>query len=77
MMEEQRVPLLVDLERRQVGCALLQAGCGGSPQSAAFRLFSSEDWFIAPTDGMKLINGTMKEFEMYARMCQQARKNKA
>lgn len=76
--EEKKYSLLVDLERKQVGCVLLQAVYGGDSHTPAYHAFNHDVWFVAPTPNMRMIRGTLKEFQLFAKMCEvNKNKNKA
>ena len=63
--QEKKIPLVVDMKTRKVGCVLIQAAYGGD-NSLVGVLFDTEDWVLAPTDDMKLIGGTLKQWTEHA-----------
>jgi len=44
--------LVYDMSRKQVGCALLQASCGGTIDNFSLAMFNN--WLLAPTNEMEL-----------------------
>lgn len=58
------LPLVFDPTLNKVGCVLLQAALGGT--RGLCYLFDTEDWFLAPTENMKMYQGTREEWEQVA-----------
>lgn len=54
--------LVYDFDLKAPACVLLQAVMGGESQSKAFHNFDSTHWLVAPTPGMKLVNGTDEQW---------------
>lgn len=56
------MPLLAyDIQRRKVGCVLLQAAMGGD--SALAKRIPTEDWLTAPTPDLQVYRLTDEEAE--------------
>ncbi len=55
--------LVVDVELRRPGCALLQAAMGGDPGIA--NLFDADKWLIAPTPAMKCYSISDEQLEQF------------
>ncbi len=49
---EKEIVFLADLEKKMIGCVLLQAAFGGN--SSIVHQVNTDKWFLAPTDNMKL-----------------------
>jgi hypothetical protein len=62
MPEEKKIRLVYDLDLKRPACALLQAAMGGDSHALYEVGFTSEDWLISPTPGMRLIAGTLDEW---------------
>lgn len=59
------IPVIVDLDTREVGCVLVQAGMGGDT-GLVKELFASAGWFTAPNDRTARVYGTRGEWELFA-----------
>lgn len=62
----------VNTKTRKVACVLLQAMYGGDRRVPL--LFDPEDWEIATTDDMHLVDGTQEQWEREAERQRQKRK---
>lgn len=52
MIEQYPMFIVYDMTKKQIGCALLQAGYGGTIDN--FSLLKFNNWLVAPTDNLKL-----------------------
>ena len=67
-----RTRLLVDLKLKRPGCVLLQAVARGD-SGTLHRHFDTEDWLVAPTDGMRMVLGTDDEWARFAALTRKGR----
>lgn len=58
--------LLVDFSELKIGCPLLQTAHLTDYQSINY-LFDPEDWFLFPTPDMRLVEGTLEQFQFLAK----------
>lgn len=56
-----KVALIFDVEQRRPACVLIQA-VAGCPGDLVSQLFNDESWLVAPTPGMRRIEGTREEW---------------
>lgn len=61
---EPTLAAIIDPQRRQIGCVLVQAVFGGDP--AVCHLFDSRLWATAPTETMRGARGTRSDWEALA-----------
>lgn len=57
--------LVVDVATKRPGCVLLQAGYGCN-SSLVSELFDTDDWVLAPTAEMAVVNGTYEQWKGHA-----------
>lgn len=57
--------LVIDIKLKRPACVLLQAGFGGD-NGILHQYFDSEDWLVAPTADMRMIEGTPEEWKAFA-----------
>lgn len=57
--------VVIDVKQRRPGCVLLQAALGGD--SGIVSTFPADSWLLAPTDDMRLIEGTPEQWASFTR----------
>lgn len=53
--------ILFDPKLMRPGCVILQAAYGGDRRAGT--IFDSSTWLVAPTDGMRLIRGSLAQWQ--------------
>lgn len=61
----QRFRLAVDVVQRRPACVILQAVFGGDRYIVG-RYFNARTWLVAPTDDMRMVEGTIENWKMFA-----------
>lgn len=61
--------LLADFDNFKIGCVLLQAAYGCSPDLVYKFGFDTKTWDICPTPTQRLVEGTEEQWTMFAAMC--------
>ena len=74
-MTEKTYKLVVDVATKRPGCVLLQAGCGGDNHLVS-ALFDPEDWVLAPTEKMGMVEGTREQWTRHAELLRLRRNTK-
>jgi len=54
MKTEFPIVIAYDMEEKKIGCALIQAGMGGTISTFDLQRFGVENWLLAPTSKMEL-----------------------
>lgn len=74
-MTDKTYNLVVDAATKRPGCVLLQVPYGGDSRLVS-ELFDTEDWVLAPTKEMYVVNGTRQQWERHAELLRLRRKTK-
>lgn len=69
---EEKYVLMFDCDTKSVGCVIIQAAFGCNAQLVYEFGFDTKSWATSPTPGMKRIIGTAAEWEMAAKMANEA-----
>ena len=76
MLEPGSIVLVADIEKKMVGCALIQA-MAGCPSLLLYDLgFDTATWQVSPEAGQRKIAGTIEEWKKYAAICNAAHARK-
>ena len=60
-MEKFPMTFMYDMQKKQIGCALIQATFGCTIDNFNLQKTGVENWFLAPTEGMKKYNVKSQE----------------
>lgn len=52
---------MYDMTTKKVGCALIQASCGSTIDNFILQMMDCENWFLAPTENMKMFSVKSQE----------------
>jgi len=65
---EEKIPVLLDMTTGKPGCVLLQAlmGPGSFDHRLPLAIVAGGHWVLNPTKDMRVVHGTLKEWELYA-----------
>jgi len=71
MSNDATIPAVYNILTGNIGCVLLQAGCGGD--SAVSQLFDTQEWDLAPSEGHQLMRATASQWRQLADMPREER----
>lgn len=63
--ERGKIPIMYNVETRQVGCAILQGAYGCNPALSSL-YFNTESWQLAPSEGLKKYEVTKEQLQFLA-----------
>lgn len=66
-----KLALVVDVKQRRPACVLLQAAFGAFDYHRLMSQFDPASWLVFPTDDMRLIEGSIAQWEHFAVECNQ------
>lgn len=71
-----KTKLVYDFDLKRPACVLIQAAYGCETRNKAFEGFDVDDWLLAPTPGMRVVEGTDEQWAKAALITRANRKEK-